>query len=134
MRMPHNWHRKHLANRSLGDVVADRMAAFVGSWTFVIWLSATIVVWIGGNAWLILHFDPFPFILLNLVFSAQATYSTPLIMMAQNRAAERDREMAEHDYMVNEGAKEEIEMLITKLDAMDQQKLDKIIEMLERDA
>ena len=84
----------------------------MGSWAFIGGLSLFILTWIGLNiaAWFH-HWDIYPFVLLNLFFSAQATYSAPLIMMSQNRAAERDRHQAEEDYRVNREAKEEIEAL-----------------------
>jgi uncharacterized membrane protein len=103
-----NWHRKHMETRSLGERVADRVASFVGSWTFI-WIQTSLMaVWIAGNAYLYFHFDPFPFIFLNLFMSAEAAYSTPVIMMSQNRQAERDRHQAEEDYRVNLEAKRDI--------------------------
>lgn len=128
---PSNWHKQHWSNLSFGDKLADAMAAFVGSWTFVLVLSLFIVVWIATNVLGFLqHWDPFPFILLNLLFSAQATYSTPLIMMAQNRSADRDRANAQHDYEVNEAAKQEIEELMQTIKSLELNKLDKILEIL----
>jgi uncharacterized membrane protein len=125
------WHDIHLDTRSFGDRVADGMASFVGSWTFVILQSIVMAAWILGNAVVIIfHFDPYPFTFLNLFMSAEAAFSTPIIMMSQNRAGERDRANAEHDYQVNESAKEEIEQLITKLDKIEIDKLDRIIELL----
>ena len=103
-----NWHRKHMETRSLGERVADRVASFVGSWTFI-WIQTSLMTaWIAGNAYLLFHFDPFPFIFLNLFMSAEAAYSTPVIMMSQNRQAERDRHQAEEDYRVNLEAKRDI--------------------------
>ena len=71
------------------------------------------------------------FILLNLVFSTQAAYAAPIIMMSQNRAAERDRAQAQNDYETNVAAKEEIEQLMRRLDAIEENKLDKILKILE---
>ncbi len=70
----------------------------MGSWRFIIIQTVLITAWVAGNAWLLFHFDPFPFIFLNLAFSAQAAYATPIIMMSQNRAATRDKVQAEHQY------------------------------------
>ena len=77
------------------------------------------------------HWDPYPFILLNLLFSTQAAYAAPIIMMAQNRQNERDRIQAQADYQTNIDAKLEIEALTLKLNEIEVEKLDKIITMLE---
>jgi uncharacterized membrane protein len=74
------------------------------------------------------HWDPYPFILLNLVLSFQAAYASPIIMMSQNRQGDRDREQAQHDYETNLAAKEEIETLMQNLAALEAQKIDKLIE------
>jgi uncharacterized membrane protein len=103
--------RKHLhpANQArhddltLGQRVADSVTTGFGSWTFIIWQSVVVSVWIVLNfVAFISHWDPYPFILLNLVFSTQAAYAAPLILLAQNRQEEHDRVRAEHDYVVNE--------------------------------
>jgi uncharacterized membrane protein len=78
------------------------------------------------------HWDVYPFILLNLVFSTQAAYAAPIIMMAQNRQNERDRAQAQADYQTNIDAKLEIEALTKKLNSIEVDKLDKIIRMLEQ--
>lgn len=78
------------------------------------------------------HWDPYPFILLNLLFSLQAAYTAPIIMMSQNRQNERDRLQAQEDFVTNVKAKEEIEELQQHLSRIEEHKLDKIIEMLER--
>ncbi len=77
------------------------------------------------------HWDVYPFILLNLLFSTQAAYAAPIIMMAQNRQNERDREHAEADYQTNIDAKLEIEALTLKLNSIEVEKLDKIIVLLQ---
>ncbi len=87
--------------------VADRVTAVFGSWAFIMTQSVLIVLWLGYNGYAALHylhsndFDPYPFILLNLLFSTQAAYAAPLILLSQNRTAERDRVKAEHDFDVN---------------------------------
>lgn len=87
--------------------VADHVTAIFGSWPFIVAQSVLIVAWLGYNGYVavrVLHsgqFDPYPFILLNLLFSTQAAYAAPLILLSQNRTAERDRIKAEHDFDVN---------------------------------
>ena len=78
------------------------------------------------------HWDPYPYILLNLLFSTQAAYAAPIIMMSQNRASERDRAQADADYRTNCEAKEEIEQLMNKLNSIDVDKLDKILALLDK--
>lgn len=80
----------------LGARVADRATAFIGSWRFVIIQTLIVVIWIAGNVYLVFHFDPYPFILLNLAFSTQAAYAAPLILLASNRQSLRDRATLEH--------------------------------------
>lgn len=77
------------------------------------------------------HWDPYPCILLNLLFSTQAAYAAPIIMMSQNRQSERDRAQADSDYRTNDAAKKEIEELMKRLDAIQIEKLDKILSILE---
>jgi len=87
--------------------IADRVTEVFGSWRFILVQSALILLWLGYNGYAAAHFldshkfDPYPFILLNLVFSTQAAYAAPLILLSQNRTAERDRIKAEHDFDVN---------------------------------
>jgi uncharacterized membrane protein len=118
LRFPTTWgpHRhpvnvRHFGNeRTVGERVADGVAARVGSWPFIITQSFLLGAWIVANAFLIRDwlggrpFDPYPFILLNLVLSFQAAYTGPVVMMSQNRQAARDRDDAEHDYEVNRAA------------------------------
>lgn len=93
---------RHPVNRAqydeapIGARVADRVTGFMGSWTFIIVQTVIVSIWIGGNVYLLFHFDPYPFILLNLAFSTQAAYAAPLILLASNRAAVRDRLTLEH--------------------------------------
>ena len=138
MKLPHirlplkNWHQEHTDNLSLGDRLADSVANGMGSWRFIIIQTLIVVLWMGFNVvGLIYHWDPYPFILLNLLFSTQAAYAAPIIMMAQNRQADRDRAQALADYQTNIDAKMEIEALQIRLDKIEEEKLDKIILMLE---
>lgn len=127
-----NWHQQHSENLSFGSLLADQVARNMGSWRFIIVQTIIVVIWMGLNfVAFISHWDPYPFILLNLLFSTQAAYAAPIIMMAQNRQNERDRMNAEADYKTNIEAKEEIEALTVKLNSMEVDKLDKIIRMLE---
>ncbi|MDQ3871387.1 MAG: DUF1003 domain-containing protein [Chloroflexota bacterium] len=93
---------RHPVNRALVDQaplrdrVADRVVSFIGSWRFLLVQTVVVALWIAGNVMLIVHFDPFPFILLNLAFSTQAAYAAPLILLAGNRGATRDRMTLEH--------------------------------------
>lgn len=95
-----NWHEKHLQDRSVGDRVADAVAHGMGSWRFIIIQTFIVLLWMIANIILIptIRFDPYPFILLNLLFSTQAAYAAPVIMMSQNRAAQRDKAESEHQY------------------------------------
>lgn len=102
-----NWHQKYADNLSLGDRIADAVSVGMGSWNFIIIQLIVIIIWIVGNVYLLFHFDPFPFIFLNLAFSAQASFATPIIMMSQNRAAVRDKVQAEHQYEHQEKELEE---------------------------
>jgi uncharacterized membrane protein len=85
-----------LDNAPLGAKIADSVTGFMGSWKFIIVQTVIVFFWIGGNIALLFHFDPFPFILLNLAFSTQAAYAAPLILLAGNRQALRDRMTLEH--------------------------------------
>ncbi len=109
---------------SRGQRLADRVAATVGSWHFIIIQSTAIVIWIVGNALTGTHaWDPYPFILLNLLLSFQAAYTAPAIMMSQNRQSEMDRRHAQIDYEINVKAELEIELLHEKIDIMKEQEL-----------
>ena len=101
---------------SLGDRVADHVAALGGSWTFIFLTIAAIGAWMLINARMTQAFDAFPYILLNLVLACMTVLQAPLIMMSQNRQADRDRLEAQHDYEVNTKAELEIVALHAKLD------------------
>jgi uncharacterized membrane protein len=81
----------------MGARIADAVTSFMGSWRFIILQTVIVVVWISGNIYLLFHYDPYPFILLNLAFSTQAAYAAPLILLAQTRQADRDKVHAEAD-------------------------------------
>lgn len=121
------------APATLGARLADKVAAGVGSWRFIMIQSTLLVLWIVVNslAW-IKGWDPYPFILLNLVLSFQAAYTAPIIMMSQNRLATIDRQHAEDDYHINVKAELEIELLHQKVDMMREQEIMKLLELVER--
>jgi uncharacterized membrane protein len=81
---------------STGARIADIVAGFLGSWTFIVIQTILVAFWVAGNIWLLFHFDPYPFIFLNLAFSTQAAYAAPLILLAANRSSVRDRMTLEH--------------------------------------
>jgi uncharacterized membrane protein len=108
-----------------GQRIADKVASFGGSWTFIISFGVFIVIWISFNVfWLVnKSFDPYPFILLNLILSCLAALQAPVIMMSQNRQEEKDRDRSKKDYMINLKSELEIRTLHEKIDhfIMDQQ-------------
>ncbi|MDH0495769.1 DUF1003 domain-containing protein [Comamonas aquatica] len=128
----HITHRRHISRNlgqelergqgSLGQRAADAVAGFGGSWTFVLLFGLTMLVWVSMNAWLLAWqghtFDPYPYILLNLVLSMLAAIQAPIILMSQNRQADKDRVRSEHDYEVNLKAELEIMMLHDKIDQL----------------
>ena len=106
--------------KTLGERMADRVAEFGGSWTFILLFAGFLVAWVLINAVVLAThpFDPYPFIFLNLILSMIAAVQAPIIMMSQNRQAAKDRDNAEHDYAVNLKAELEIMGLHEKLDEM----------------
>ncbi len=99
---------------------ADWVARTVGSWSFIIGQSFLLIIWVILNVTaLIFHWDPYPFILMNLLLSLQAAFTAPVIMMSQNRQAERDRLEAHNDFLINQKAEEEIRAVLDHLAAQD---------------
>ena len=126
------WLDKHKASLTSGQRIADVVASGMGSWRFIIWQSVFVIIWMILNViGFVRHWDAYPFILLNLIFSTQAAYAAPIIMMSQNRQSERDRVQAQDDYQCNMDAKLEIESLQKQLNKIETEKLDKIMAMLE---
>lgn len=127
-----------------GQRIADRVAVTVGSWPFIIIQSVLLCFWMGFNVYLAIMehthpgflraWDPYPFILLNLVLSFQAAYTGPVMMMSQNRQTEKDRLVAQSDYEVNRKSEEEIEVIMKHLVHQDKLLLDAIdrIETLQK--
>jgi uncharacterized membrane protein len=127
------WHDIHQASLGFGQRLADSVANGMGSWRFIIIQTVIVVVWMAANVvGFIYHWDVYPYILLNLLFSTQAAYAAPIIMMAQNRQSERDRAQADADYETNRQAKNEIEELLKKLNSIEIDKLDKILAILQK--
>lgn len=127
-----NVNRKVGEIETLGDRVADRVARFGGSWTFIIIFVAALLGWVAVNTWLLARdggtFDAYPFIFLNLMLSMVAALQAPIILMSQNRQARRDRIAAGLDYEVNLKAELEIMALHDKLDAL---RMGRVEEMLQ---
>ena len=129
-----NINQVHDDSLTIGQKIADAVASGMGSWPFIIIQSAIVLGWIGGNLWLLSHpYDPYPFILLNLLFSTQAAYAAPVIMMSQNRQSAKDRLTAEEDYHVNQASKQEIETILNRLDKQDEKILEVDSKILQVD-
>ncbi len=118
--IPATWHQQHSDQRTLGERVADSTARVLGSWSFIIGQTILVVLWVILNvvAWA-RHWDPYPFILLNLMFSVQAAYAAPVLMMSQNRQAQRDRFQAQADFDTNVQAEREIEDMQEQLNRIE---------------
>lgn len=120
-------------NLSFGERLADKIAAFVGSWIFIILFVSVLLFWVGLNSFILARigkaFDLYPYILLNLMLSMVAALQAPLIMMSQNRQAAKDRLGAEHDYEVNLKAELEILALHQKIDTLRQEQWNELVQM-----
>jgi uncharacterized membrane protein len=118
---------------TFGQQLADKVAAFGGSWVFIITFFSFILFWIMINIWLLSTkaFDPFPFILLNLILSCLAAIQAPIIMMSQNRQEQKDRLRGEHDYKINLKAELEIKLLSEKIDHLVVHQNKKLLEIQE---
>lgn len=121
-------------DRTFGQLVADKVAEFGGSWTFIGIFGTILVVWVALNSFILLSraFDPYPYILLNLFLSMIAALQAPVIMMSQNRQSAKDRQAAEHDYEVNLKAELEINAIQEKLDELREEKWSALVEMQQR--
>jgi uncharacterized membrane protein len=114
-----NIEREFANQLSLGERVADRFATVMGSWPFIIFQSVALAIWVALNlAAYLNHWDPYPFILLNLALSFQAAYAAPIIMMSQNRQSDKDRLQSKSDYEVNLKAEMEIMQLHEKFNEL----------------
>jgi uncharacterized membrane protein len=123
-------------DRNLGERVADRVAAFGGSWAFIFIFFAVLAVWVLLNSYVLVFtstpFDPYPFILLNLFLSMLAAIQAPVILMSQNRQAVKDRAAAEHDYEVNLKSELEVRYLHEKLDELRELKWVELVQMQQK--
>lgn len=119
--------------RTFGQRVADKVATFGGSWTFIISFMVFLSLWIFSNIYFLANkgFDPYPFILLNLILSCIAALQAPIIMMSQNRQEEKDRERAKKDFYVNLKAEQEIRLLQEKLDHILEHQHEELIKIQE---
>ncbi len=141
--LDHILKRRHIAanvnmlyadTMTFGERIADKVAAFGGSWSFIIIFLAVLLLWVFANIVLAAYgraIDPYPFIFLNLILSMVAAIQAPIIMMSQNRQAAKDRLMAGQDYEINLKAELEILALHEKMDEMRQSKLVKLLEQQE---
>lgn len=121
------------AESTFGQKIADKVATFGGSWTFIITFFSFILIWMIINIWFLSTkpFDPFPFILLNLILSCLAAIQAPIIMMSQNRQEQKDRQRGEHDYKINLKAELEIKLLSEKIDHLLVHQNKKLLEIQE---
>lgn len=118
---------------SYGEKLADKVASFGGSWTFIFFFFFFILVWMAINTLAFFNkpYDPYPFILLNLILSCLAAIQAPIIMMSQNRQEQKDRQRAEHDYKINLKAELEIKLLSEKIDHLLVHQNKKLLEIQE---
>jgi uncharacterized membrane protein len=118
---------------TFGNRLADKIASFGGSWTFIIAFFSFILAWMGINIWILVtkSFDPFPFILLNLILSCLAAIQAPIILMSQNRQEQKDRRRSENDYKINLKAELEIKLLSEKIDHIIVHQNKKLLEIQE---
>ncbi len=132
--------RKHISRntsaelddtKTFGQRAADAVARFGGSWSFIILFAIVLICWVILNSYILVNygktFDPYPYILLNLFLSMLASIQAPIILMSQNRQAEKDRMEAEHDYEVNLKAELEIMLLHEKVDLLREQQWNELI-------
>ncbi len=127
------WHEKHTEELTFAQRLSDKLAGVMGSWQFIIFQSIIVLFWMALNIIAsVYRFDPYPFILLNLLFSTQAAYAAPIIMMSQNRQNQRDRIQAKEDFVTNVKAEKEIKELQKELKRLEIEKLDKLIMLMEK--
>ncbi|MBS3913188.1 MAG: DUF1003 domain-containing protein [Bacteroidetes bacterium] len=121
---------------TFGERIADKIALFGGSWTFILSFFGFIMIWIGVNVYFLSQsaFDPYPFILLNLILSCLASIQAPIIMMSQNRQEHKDRIRGEHDYKINLKAELEIKLLHEKMDHLIVHQHQRLLEIQELQA
>lgn len=133
-RMARDVHKEFEGALTFGQRLADKVAEFGGSWTFIIIFMAILLGWCGLNTFILLNraFDPYPYIFLNLVLSTIAAVQAPLIMMSQNRQTTKDRLVAQHDYEVNMKAELEIMSLHEKMDDLRLKQFAELMQVQEK--
>ena len=135
-RISRNTNKEFIEERTFGQKLADRVAAFGGSWTFILIFGGILVCWVLLNSIMLARrgstFDPYPYILLNLFLSMLAALQAPVIMMSQNRQAAKDRLDAAHDYEVNLKAELEIMGLHEKVDALREKQWEDLIQLQQK--
>lgn len=121
-------------NLTDGQLISDKVAFFGGSWKFIISFFALLIIWIVFNILSIgvYKFDPYPFILMNLILSCIAALQAPIIMMSQNRQAEKDRQRSENDYLINLKAEMQIRSLNQKIDLLLEEQIKTLFETQEK--
>jgi uncharacterized membrane protein len=129
--LSHNPETEFDATLTVGQRLADHIASFGGSWTFITLFAVLLFGWMGLNSWVLASkpFDPYPYILLNLVLSTLAAIQAPVIMMSQNRQEARDRARALHDYQINLKAELEIRQLHQKIDHLLSRQWERLVEI-----
>ena len=126
------WHQRYREKITKGQKIADKVTKSMGSWKFIIIQSVLILIWLSFNLTAYINgWDPYPFILLNLLFSTQAAYAAPIIMMSQNRQNERDRIQAKADYRTDLAAKKGVDELQKTLARLEK-KIDKNLKLLKK--
>ena len=125
--------KEFVSDFTFGEKVSDRIATFGGSWKFIFIFVSILFIWVGINSYFLLSrpFDPFPFILLNLILSCIAALQAPVIMMSQNRQEDRDRKRAEADYKINLKSEIELRQLHQKVDHLLVQQWERMVEIQE---
>ena len=106
-------------NAPLGVRIANAVTGFLGSWRFIILQTIVVTLWVAGNIYELFHFDPYPFIFLNLAFSTQAAYAAPLILLASNQSSVRDRATLEHAATEAEGADKKDTEVLARLERIE---------------
>jgi uncharacterized membrane protein len=130
----HNLLNPPIENLTTGQSITDKVAHFGGSWKFIIWFFLILAGWIVFNVIALGHFkfDPYPFILMNLILSCIAALQAPVIMMSQNRQEEKDRKRSENDYLINLKAEMQIRAMNQKIDLLVEEQIKTLFETQEK--
>ncbi len=133
-RLTRDVHKEFEGTLTFGQRLADKVAEFGGSWTFIVIFMAILLAWCALNTFMLVNraFDPYPYIFLNLMLSTIAAVQAPLIMMSQNRQSAKDRLVAQHDYEVNMKAELEIMSLHEKMDDLRQKQFVELMQVQEK--